>query len=92
LAKHLHIVGVVQGVGYRAAFARKAAALKLSGWVRNRADGSVEAMVAGATNALDQITDWARRGPADARVHAVSITDAADLIVATGRFEILPTE
>jgi acylphosphatase len=47
LAKHLIITGLVQGVGYRASFEARARALKLSGWVRNRADSSVEAIVRG---------------------------------------------
>jgi acylphosphatase len=92
LARHLRIVGIVQGVGYRAAFARKADALKLSGWVRNRLDGSVEAMISGAADTLDQMTDWARHGPAGARVSAVSVTEAADTVVPVNQFEILPTE
>lgn len=92
MARHLHIIGIVQGVGYRAAFARKAAALKLSGWVRNRSDGSVEAMVLGTADALDNITDWAQHGPAGAHVHAVSVTEVVDTGVAGGQFEILPTE
>lgn len=92
MAKHLHIVGVVQGVGYRAAFAREADALKLSGWVRNRNDGSVEATVSGPTDTVNRIIDWARHGPPGAQVRAVSVFDAADPDTAAGPFAILPTE
>jgi acylphosphatase len=92
LARHLRIVGKVQGVGYRAAFARKADTLKLSGWVRNRADGSVESIISGAADALDQMTGWAHHGPVGAQVTAVSVTEIADTAVATEQFKILPTE
>jgi acylphosphatase len=92
MAKHLHIVGIVQGVGYRAAFARKAGALKLSGWVRNRRDGSVEAVVCGEADALDRIIAWARHGPDGAYVREISVADTADIQPARENFEILPTE
>jgi acylphosphatase len=91
VAKHLHIIGRVQGVGYRAAFSREAQARTLSGWVRNRADGSVEATVSGDAEALAKMIAWARHGPAGARVLQVSITDAADSTVTQGAFDILPT-
>lgn len=92
MAKHLHITGIVQGVGYRAAFARKADSLRLSGWVRNRSDGAVEAIVAGAADALDEMIDWAQRGPAGAQVREVSVIEVADTVVTARHFEILPTE
>lgn len=92
MAKHLHIVGVVQGVGYRAAFARKADALNLSGWVRNRIDGSVEAVISGTTDMVDRMIDWARQGPPGAQVRAVSVSDVADPDTADGQVAILPTE
>lgn len=92
MAKHLRIAGVVQGVGYRAAFATTAHALQLSGWVRNRFDGSVEATVRGPAEALGDIIDWAWHGPSGAQVREVSVTEVADAMAADGRFEILPTE
>jgi acylphosphatase len=61
MALHLHITGVVQGVGYRAAFERQARRLGLSGWVRNRHDGTVEAVVDGGAAALVDIEAWAAR-------------------------------
>lgn len=90
--RHLRVVGIVQGVGYRAAFARQADALGLSGWVRNRIDGSVESIISGTPDALDRMTEWARHGPAGAQVTAVSITETAGAETAADRFEILPTK
>ena len=79
-AKHLIVTGIVQGVGYRASFEAQAQALKLAGWVRNRKDGSVEAVVAGSEDAVNRIIVWARRGPGAARVDRliVSELDQAD--------------
>lgn len=91
MARRLRIRGVVQGVGYRAGLARQAQRLGLSGWVRNRLDGSVEALVAGDAAALEQILDWARQGPPAARVSEVEVAQADDAAAATAGFEILPT-
>ena len=87
----LLIEGRVQGVGYRAAFAKKAAALGLGGWVRNRRDGSVEAGVDGDAQAVEAIVSWARRGPPAALVSNVVVEDVAGQASADGAFKILPT-
>jgi acylphosphatase len=92
MAKHLRIAGVVQGVGYRASFEAQARSLGLSGWVRNRRDGSVEALVRGDEDALRRIADWARRGPSAARVSNVSAVDVDDAQVEDGSFHVLRTE
>ncbi|HEY0845779.1 MAG TPA: acylphosphatase [Noviherbaspirillum sp.] len=92
MAKHLRITGLVQGVGYRASFEDQARALRLSGWVRNRADGSVEAVVRGDTESLETIVAWSKRGPRAARVSQVIVTDMDDASVEAGRFEVLPTQ
>ena len=92
MAKHLRINGRVQGVGYRASFERQALALKLSGWVRNRLDGSVEAQVQGNADDLERIIAWARRGPASAQVREVVVTDVDDGATPEGLFEMLPTQ
>jgi acylphosphatase len=91
LAKHLRISGTVQGVGYRAAFSSKAQALGLSGWVRNRSDGSVEALICGDEKALAGMIDWAAHGPPGARVKEVAVADAAELRERNRGFEVLPT-
>lgn len=88
MAKHLMITGVVQGVGYRAAFERQAVALNLRGWVRNRHDGSVEAEVDGEDGALSAIVNWAHQGPPAARVDSVTVLDTAGTLEA---FRVLPT-
>lgn len=69
----LQIRGLVQGVGYRWSMAEEARRLGICGWVRNRHDGSVEAMVAGPPEVVDRIVGWARRGPRSAVVAAVDI-------------------
>ncbi|KQN92407.1 acylphosphatase [Sphingomonas sp. Leaf231] len=76
MRRHLSITGRVQGVGYRDGFAAQARALDLAGWVRNRTDGSVEAVVEGTPDAMKTITTYARRGPPAARVADVAVGDA----------------
>ena len=71
--RHLVVTGLVQGVGYRYSMVAAARRLAVSGWVRNRRNGSVEAMVAGNAEAVAAIIDWARHGPAGAEVAHVAI-------------------
>lgn len=61
----------MQGVGYREAMCREAERLGVAGWVRNRADGSVEALAQGSDAGLAALLAWARRGPPAARVERV---------------------
>lgn len=72
--RHLQIRGKVQGVYYRASMVEEALRLGLSGWVRNRRDGSVEAMACGTPAQLELLTAWARRGPPAAIVTEVIVT------------------
>ena len=74
----LRITGRVQGVGYRAWMMRKASALGLRGWVRNRADGSVEALVIGDDDSVATMIEACREGPFGARVSDIAITEAPD--------------
>lgn len=67
-AKRLVISGRVQGIGYREWMVDKARALGVSGWVRNRLDGSVEALVAGDMAAVEELSRLCRRGPRMAEV------------------------
>ena len=77
----LKIFGVVQGVGYRWSMVEEARRLGVRGGVRNCRDGSVEAIVTGTTQALEQIIDWARKGPPSAMVTSV------DVLAGDGAFE-----
>jgi acylphosphatase len=89
------IRGRVQGVGYRAWVEHQARVHHLEGWVRNRRDGSVEALFAGPTDAVSSMITLCRRGPVSARVEAVqdeaANPDALNLRYAGERFSVLPT-
>lgn len=76
-ALRIRVTGIVQGVGFRAFTVRQARALGLSGWVRNRTDGSVEALAAGPPEALEAFVALCHRGPPGARVDAVVREPAA---------------
>lgn len=71
--RRLVIRGVVQGVGFRYSMANKAQELGVSGWVRNRRDGSVEAVIAGDPQAIAAMIAWSGQGPAAAAVEGVSV-------------------
>ena len=89
----LVVRGRVQGVGFRAFVEETAFDLGLKGWVRNRRDGSVEAVAAGAPTAVDALIEAVRRGPRAARVDAVDIAEADEEALSPSHsgFSSLPT-
>jgi len=68
----VRVTGRVQGVGFRAAAVRQAHSLKVTGWVRNAPDGSVEALIQGEPEQVDQMLSWLHRGPPSALVREVT--------------------
>jgi acylphosphatase len=90
--RQIRVSGRVQGVGFRYALRDEAHRLGVHGWVRNRADGSVEALLQGEDDAVNALVAWAERGPRAARVDAVR--DAAptpEVDKAYSDFEIWPS-
>ena len=88
------ITGRVQGVGFRAWAHEQAERHGLEGWVRNRRDGSVEAVFSGPSDHVEAMLRDCRRGPAGARVVAVETSDGDETLIArpgSGRFEVLGT-
>jgi acylphosphatase len=88
VTKRLRIYGVVQGVGYRMALVREAERRDLTGWVRNRADGSVEAVIQGTGTDVEALILWAQRGPRAARVERVETGEGEGVF---GDFAVLST-
>lgn len=88
ITRRVVITGLVQGVGYRISMQRKAVALGVRGWVRNRRDGSVEAVIQGPPQPVAEIMAWARHGPRAARVDYIEVEPAEG---AFAGFETLPT-
>jgi acylphosphatase len=76
---HLLIKGKVQGVNYRAAAKNRATSLALTGWVRNTAEGNVEAGVTGDNEAIQQFVEWCRQGPPRAAVTDVEVLSMPDI-------------
>ncbi len=71
--RRLVIHGRVQGVGFRASLSREAQKAGVTGWVRNRREGTVEAMICGSDEAVAALIAWSRRGPPGARVDRVEV-------------------
>lgn len=91
---HVMLRGRVQGVGYRAWCAREAEARGLAGFVRNRRSGAVEAVFAGAAEAVEAMLAACRSGPSGARVDDMLVHDVSDTALAAGgreRFAVLET-
>jgi acylphosphatase len=89
VAAHLLIHGQVQGVGYRITLRHEAIQHQVKGWVRNREDGAVEAVLQGEHEAIEQVLSWARLGPAGAQVRKVDV-DWVPPEASRQDFEILP--
>lgn len=91
IARHLVVSGRVQGVGYRYAMTVAARAMDVVGWVRNRRDGTVEAVVQGDNASVDAMLEWCRRGPPGSRVTGLAAREVnANPALLT--FELRPTE
>lgn len=75
--KLIRLHGRVQGVYYRESMCRKAAEFGVNGWVRNRRDGTVEAMVQGSEEALQRMLAWAQRGPELASVTEMVVEEGS---------------
>lgn len=95
MIRHISVRGVVQGVGYRAFVEQEALRRGLDGWVRNRRDGTVEAVFSGAAETIAAMLEACRRGPAAARVEAVDAQEGDASLLAQRRpgerFSVLRT-
>ena len=80
--RRLVIRGRVQGVWFRESMRLEAERLAVTGWVANRLDGSVEAVVQGSEAGVEAITRWARRGPEQAQVAEVASSEASGVFSA----------
>jgi acylphosphatase len=87
----VRVRGTVQGIGYREACVRRACALGVTGWVRNRMDGSVEAMVQGSPEHLADMCAWLSEGMSAALVDGLEVTEVAPPFARFEHFERLPT-
>ncbi len=88
VTKHLIITGRVQGVGFRYYVEYKARQFKINGWVRNRHDGSVEAMIQGAAEDIEAMIVRLHRGPPKAAVSDITVKDGEG---SYADFQVLPT-
>lgn len=90
--RHLVIRGRVQGVGYRAFVEDAATSRGLSGWVRNRRDGTVEAVFSGPEEAVAGMIEDCRKGPFGASVDGIDVREAgAEELKVSRAFTVLPT-
>ncbi len=88
----VRVRGRVQGVGYREACVRAARTLGVTGWVRNSADGAVEALIQGRPAALARMRDWLGRGPPMAVVDALTVAAVEPPGAVFDRFDRRATE
>ncbi len=91
---HVVIRGRVQGVGFRAWTRHQAQLRGIEGWVRNRRDGAVEALLSGREDAVEAMLDACREGPRTGHVEDVAVSSGDEALIAepgSGRFDVLPT-
>jgi acylphosphatase len=92
LVRHLVVEGFVQGVGYREFARRSALQLNISGWVRNRGDGSVEALARGGAADVEAFLAELRKGPRGAWVASLRVVEPGENeIEAKGVFRVRET-
>ena len=91
LVRNLRVTGLVQGVGFRDAMMVEANRIGARGWVRNRSDGSVEAVVGGNEEIVQAMLAWARRGPPGSRVDQVAVSELTSPGIKLGSFGLRPT-
>jgi acylphosphatase len=87
----VRVRGRVQGIGYRDACVRHARALRITGWVRNRMDESVEVLLQGSPQQLEQMCDWLRDGMPAAIVDELEVTPVQPPFPRYDHFDRLPT-
>jgi acylphosphatase len=75
---HIIVEGMVQGVSFRESTRRRAFTLQLTGWVRNLADGSVEVMLRGPDDKVEEMLQWLQQGPSRSRVDTLHIREVED--------------
>ena len=80
MARRIHVKGKVQGVWYRGWMVEQANELGLDGWVRNRIDGSVEAVIAGPADKVDALIARCHAGPPAARVEKLIVEDTRGIV------------
>lgn len=78
ITRRLRIFGRVQGVFFRESMRQRAEQLKVTGWVRNSADGTVEAIAQGDAFAVGRLIEWTQRGPDAAKVEKVDVESVQD--------------
>lgn len=86
-AAHAIVTGRVQGVGYRAWAVQIARKAGVDGWVRNRRDGTVEALLSGPAEAVEAVATLFRQGPLAARVENVTLTSSEETVAEGAGFQ-----
>ena len=87
ITRHLRIYGLVQGVFFRDSLRQQAESLDVSGWVRNRRDGSVEAMLQGDASAVETLIAWCRIGNGRSRVERIDVEEGQGQFTGFDRLE-----